>query len=279
MPLATNQDIRIRYERAGAGPALLLIPGLGGGVQQLSGLAAALAQHYTVLSVDPRGAHGSDKPDLPYEGAGLADDMASVLALAATGPVHVVGISFGGMIAQQLALRAPHLVRSLVLASTYAAADPWSARMWFVRELLLDRVGMVDHFRLAMMFLFSPRVFREEPDRIKALEAGFASAQPDPVGYRRQLEYCRDHDTRGRLGAIAAPTLVVTGAEDILATPFQGRDLAREIPGALYREIPEAAHLFMLAEPAAFAALVRDFHGGKLNEEQVAAPRKLGATR
>jgi len=278
MPLATNQDVRIRYERAGEGPALLLIPGLGGGVQQLAGLAAILAETYTVVSVDPRGAHGSDKPDRPFTGSGLAGDMAAVLASAGVGPAHVVGISMGGMIAQQLALAQPHLVRSLVLASTYAAADPWSARMWFVRELLLDRTSMAEHFKLAMMFLFSPRVFREQQDRIQALEAGFAASPPDPVGYRRQLEYCRDHDTRDRLGALKAPTLVVNGAEDLLCTAFQGRDLSAAIPGALYREIPEAAHLFMLAEPAGFAALVRDFHDGKLGEEAPAA-RKRGATR
>lgn len=278
MPLATNQDVRIRYERAGAGPPLLLIPGLGGGVQQLAGLAAVLAETYTVLSVDPRGAHGSDKPDRTYAGSELAADMAAVLSHAGIGPAHVAGVSMGGMIAQQLALRAPQLVRSLVLASTYAAADPWSARMWSVRELLLDRVGMADHFRLAMMFLFSPRVFREQQDRIEALEAGFAAAPPDPVGYRRQLEYCRDHDTRDRLHAVTAPTLVVNGAEDILATPFQGRDLAKAIPGALYREVPEAAHLFMLAEPDGFAALVRDFHG-KLGSGQAPAQRKHGTAR
>ena len=86
--------------------------------------------------------------------------------------------------------------------------------------------SMDEHFKLAMMFLFSPRVFREQQDGIKALEAGFAAAPPDPVGYRRQLEYCRDHDTRDRLDTVMAPTLVVNGAEDLLCTPFQGRDLS-----------------------------------------------------
>jgi len=276
MPLATNQDVRIRYERQGIGPALLLIPGLGGGIAQLAGLAKVLAQHYSVISVDPRGAHGSDKPDRPYGGAELAADMAAVLADAGAGPAHVVGISMGGMIGQHLALAQPQLVRSLVLASTYAGADPWAERMWSVRDLLLDRVGLEQHFRLAMMFLFSPRVFREQQDRIQALEAGFAAAPPDPVGYRRQLHFCRDHDTRERVGGIAAPTLVVSGAEDLLCTAFQGSDLAAAIPGSIYREIPKAAHLFMLAEPEPFAALVRAFHEGRLGG---ASPRRDGTTK
>lgn len=258
MPKAVNQGVSLRYEVEGAGAPLLLIPGLGGGVGQMAPLSAAFGQANRVITVDPRGAGLSDKPDAAYEGAALADDMAAVLDAAGAQRAHVVGISFGGMIAQQLALRHPARVASLVLASSYAAADAWSARMWEVRSLLLERLSLAEHFRLAMMFLFSPRVFREQPDRLARLEQAFAANPPDAVGYRRQLDYCARHDCRARLAGIAAPTLVVQGAEDLLATPFQGRDLAAAIPGARFREVPEAAHLFMLDAPAAFAAMARE---------------------
>lgn len=262
MPFTSNNGVRINYEIQGEGAPVLLIPGLGGGIGQLAALSAELAKDHRVVTVDPRGAGGSDKPDLPYDGALLADDMAAVLDAAGVESAHAIGISFGGMIVQELALRHPARVASLLLASSYAASDAWSGRMWEVRAGLLDKLGMADHFRTAMLFLFSPRVFRTEPESLRRLEAAFAANPPNPVGYRRQLDYCAAHDARGRLKAIAAPTLVVTGGEDILATPFQGRDLAAEIPGALYREIPEAAHLFMLADPAGFAALFRDFRRG-----------------
>ncbi len=264
MPLAMNREVAINYAVQGAGEPLLLIPGLGGGIQQMAGLSQALAPRYRVITVDPRGAGGSGKPDLPYDGAELAADMAAVLDHAGCASAHVAGISFGGMIAQQLALLRPHAVRSLLLASSYAAPDAWSGRMWAVRQLLLDRLTLADHFKLAMLFLFSPRVFREQPEALARVEAAFAAAPPDPVGYRRQLDYCATHDTRARLGSLTQPTLVVQGAEDILATPFQGRDLAATIPGARYREIPAAAHLFMLADPAGFAELARRFHAGDL---------------
>lgn len=264
MPLAVNRGVAISYAEQGAGQPLLLIPGLGGGITQLAGLSEALASTYRVITVDPRGAGGSGKPDAAFTGADLAADMAAVLAAASCASAHVVGISFGGMIAQQLALHKPAAVRSLLLASSYAAADAWSGRMWVVRQQLLDRLGMAEHFELAMMFLFSPRLFRDQPKQLARLEAAFAAAPPDSVGYRRQLDYCAAHDTRARLGDLALPTLVVQGAEDILATPFQGRDLAAAIPGARFREIPEAAHLFMLADPAGFAELTRRFHAGEL---------------
>ncbi len=264
MPFASNDGVRIRYETVGDGDPVLLIPGLGGGIQQLQRLAEILAASHHVIFVDPRGAGGSDKPDVPFSGSALADDMQAVLQQAGGGPAHVIGISFGGMIAQELALAHPGSVRSLLLASSYAAADAWSARMWSLREMLLDRVDMTEQFRMAMMFLFSPRVFRDDPESLQRLESAFAAAPPDPAGYRRQLQYCRDHDTRDRLKDVVAPTLVVTGAEDLCCTAFQGQDLAAAIPGARYREIPAAAHLFMLSRPDEFAALWRSFKSGEL---------------
>ncbi len=269
MPLTSNNGVKINYAVQGEGAPVLLIPGLGGGIGQLAGLSAELARDHRVITVDPRGAGGSDKPDQPFDGAALASDMASVLADAGAESAHVIGISFGGMIAQELALHHPDRVSSLLLASSYAAADEWSGRMWEVRKTLLDRLDMASHFRLAMMFLFSPRVFRTEADSLRRLEAAFAANPPDPVGYRRQLEYCATHDARGRLKAIAVPALVATASEDFLATPFQGRDLAAEIPGAVYQEIPEAAHLYMLAQPAAFAALFRSFRQGGFSTSSV----------
>jgi aminoacrylate hydrolase len=259
MPFANNDGTRLHYEVHGRGDTILLIPGLGGGTRQMAGVAAALAETHRVIAVDPRGAGRSDKPDVPYTGPLLAADMAAILADARVMDAHVVGISLGGMIAQELASRLPILVRSLVLASTYAAGDAWTARMWEVREGMIRAEGMAAHFRLASMFLFSPAAFRREASTLAAVEAGFAANPPELAGYLRQLAFARDFDARERLARIRAPTLVVTGAEDILTSPMQGRELAAGIAEARYLELPEAAHLFMLTDPAAFAGLVRSF--------------------
>jgi aminoacrylate hydrolase len=277
MPFANNDGTRLHYEVHGRGDdTILLIPGLGGGTRQMAGVAAALAATLAatarVVVVDPRGAARSDKPDIPYTGPLFAADMAAVLADARVTAAHVVGISLGGMIAQELASRLPILVRSLVLASTYAAGDAWTARMWEVREGMIRAQGMAAHFRLATMFLFSPAAFRREAATLAAVEAGFAASPPDPVGYLRQLAFARDFDARDRLARIRAPTLVVTGAEDILTSPAQGAELAAGIPGARYRELPQAAHLFMLTDPAAFAGLVATF----LCEQGAGAPEAAG---
>lgn len=262
MPFANSGGARIHYVVEGEGNAILLVPGLGGSTRQLAKISAELASTHRVVTVDPRGAGQSDKPDLRYDGALLAADMAAVLDDAGIGQADFVGISFGGMIGQELALRFPDRLRSLLLASSYAKSDAWTDRMWQVRETLIEKLGLAEHFKLAVMFLFSPRAFRDEAETVAMVEAAVGANPPDPVGYRRQLEFCRDHDASARLGKVALPTLVLQGADDILASPIQGRELAGAIPGARFQEVPEAAHLFMLSRPAEFARTIRDFHAG-----------------
>jgi aminoacrylate hydrolase len=262
MPFADSGGNWIHFEVDGSGETLVLIPGLGGSTKQLASLGALLQGKFRMVLIDPRGAGQSDKPDIPYEASLLTSDVVAVLDQLGASAAHVVGISFGGMIAQELAIRHPARVRSLVLASSYAASDAWTDRMWEVRENLIRRVGMADHFRLAIMFLFSPRTFRTEAATIKAIETAFAAAPPHPEGYLRQMQFCRAHDSRDRLSRIGVPTLVVTGAEDILCSPLQGRELAAGIAGAAYREVPEAPHLFMLSRPGLFADLVSEFVAG-----------------
>jgi pimeloyl-ACP methyl ester carboxylesterase len=259
MPFAISGGAQIHYVVEGRGDAILLVPGLGGSTRQLAKISAALAQDHLVVTVDPRGAGQSDKPDMSYDGALLAGDMLAVLDHAGVERADFVGISFGGMIGQEMAIHHPARLRSLFLASSYARSDAWTDRMWQVREMLISRLGLAEHFKLAIMFLFSPRSFRTEAGTVAAIEAAVAANPPDPVGYRRQLEFCRDYDASRRLGKIGLPTLVVQGAEDILASPIQGRELAQAIPGARFREVPEAAHLFMLSQPLAFARMIGEF--------------------
>lgn len=262
MPFASNRDCRIHYVVEGAGDAIVLIPGLGGSVQQLAGISQELSRSYQVITVDPRGAGASDKPDHPYDGETLAGDIVAVMDAAGIQTASLVGISFGGMIAQEVALRFPDRVRSLVLASSYAASDGWTERMWRVRSQLIRELGMDAHFSLAVMFLFSPRSFRRDAALVERLETAFRDSPADPTGYTRQLEFCRNFDLLDKLGAVSAPTLVITGAEDILASPILGRELAEAIPGAQYHEEPEAAHLYMLSHPEAFLGTLGEFLTG-----------------
>ncbi len=260
MHKADNNGCAIHYTIDGAGGRdVVLIPGLGGSCVQMAGIRNALARHFRVITIDPRGGGESDHPDQPYTAADLVADTVAVMDACGSSAADFIGISFGAMIAQEVAIREPQRTRSLLLASSYAAADAWSRQMWQVRESLIENQGLRAHMELAVMFLFSPRTFRTEHETVERLQAAFAGLPDDSIGYRRQLAYCRDHDTTDRLHAIKASTHVVTGAEDILCSPLQGRELAEGILGASYEEIDGAAHLFMLSQPERFASLSREF--------------------
>jgi 3-oxoadipate enol-lactonase len=163
------------------------------------------------------------------------------------------------VIAQEVAIRCPERVKSLLLVSTYAAVDDWSRRVLEMRRSMIERLGLADHFRLSVLFVFSPKAFRTMRDWIAGLEQALAERPPDQAAYLRQLDFCLAHDASQQLAAVSVPTLVLTGAEDILTSRFQGRELAGRIGGAEYREVPEASHGLVWEEPTLFAETVADF--------------------
>src|SRR5207248_2934512 len=134
--------------------------------------------------------------------------------------------------------------------------DEWSRRVLALRRDLVLRHGVAEQFRFALHLIFSPASFRAMRDRIAEIEARVAANPPDERAYLRQLEFLIGHDTCDRLGSIRVPTLVVAGERDVLASPFQGRELAALVPGAEYVELPGAAHALNWEEPERLAELI-----------------------
>lgn len=259
MPEAMRGQASLHYESGGNGATIILVPGLGMPCGVWADARTRLEPRYRMIAVDPRGSGQSTKPPGIYSGADGADDLVAILDAEGVEQAHVVGMSMGGLIAQEMALRHPARVRSLVLVSTYAAADEWFRRAMSFRREVIERIGFAEQFRLAVLFVFSPRAFRTIPDFIAGLERRIAENPPDREAYLAQLDYCLSHDSTARLGEVRAPTLVLTGSEDFLTSRFQGRQLAQLIPRAEYREIPEASHGFVWEEPELFASLVTEF--------------------
>lgn len=259
MPEVTRGQVSLHYESGGSGATIVLVPGLGMSCGVWADARARLEPSYRVIAVDPRGSGQSAKPPGPYTGADAADDLAAILDAEGVEQAHVVGMSMGGLIAQEVALCHPARVRSLVLVSTYAAADEWFRRAMSFRREVIERIGFAEQFRLAVLFVFSPKAFRTIPDFIAGLERRIAENPPEQEAYVAQLDYCLAHDATSRLGGVRAPTLVLTGSEDFLTSRFQGQQLAELIPGAEYREVPGASHGFVWEEPELFASLVSGF--------------------
>lgn len=229
MPYADSGDGRIHYMVEGDGDPVLLLPGLGLSSVTWAQVGDRLSSTYRVIYADPRGSGESDAPDVPYTGELLAADMTAVLDAAGAQKAHVVGMSMGGMIAQHLALEHPDRVRSLTLITTYAAPDTLAR-------------GMLD---AALQNL------------LPLLTGGKAESS----GYRRQVEFCRRHDTSARLSALDVPTQVIAGTHDFLVSTFAARELAELVSGASYEEVEGASHALIWERGEWVAERLSDFYG------------------
>jgi 3-oxoadipate enol-lactonase len=273
MSTAQVNGIEMYYEEQGSGDPLLLIMGLAADSVAWMFQLPDFSKHYRTIVFDNRGVGRSSKPAGPYTIAQMADDAAGLLDKTGIQRTHVVGVSMGGMIAQELALRHPSRVRSLVLACTYAKPDAGVERQM---ESSLTAFGgtrgpngeiQVDLSNLDPMMFFQhllPTVFNaqfimtELPKLMQvfsgALQYGFSME-----AILAQTVATQSHDTLDRIGDIKVPTLVLTGDSDLLIPPTCSDTLAAKIPGAKLVTIPGGSHGFNFETPDLFNREVLSF--------------------
>ena len=263
MALTQRGDHSIYYETLGdpASPPLLLIMGLSLSMRAWDKLPELLAPHFHVLVFDNRGTGRSGRSGFAFHMRDLADDAAAVLDAAGVRAAHVFGISMGGMIAQELALRHPARVTSLVLGATFAGwlrsrKPPLSSLV----DLLLLNSGFVTPGRMARLIV-SPEWHEQHPTG--ALE-WIQRAERTAVRWSlAQMAAIARHSANRRLASIQAPTLVITGSADRLVPAENSRLIAQTIPGAKLLVLPGAGHAFPLErEPETVRALLEHFGAG-----------------
>lgn len=257
MPRVRVGELNLFYVEAGQGPCLLLIPGLGGDHLAWAFQLPAFAARCRVVAFDNRGAGQSDAPDLPYTTRLMAEDALGVMDILGIARAHVLGVSMGGMIAQELALAAPDRVQSLHLGCTLARPDPFLRAVvsaWREVRVRLDRTTAI---RAMAPWLFAPTTYNQRPEFVeRLLETALTHPFPQSlVGFLRQVEAVLHHDTYDRLAGIRCPTLVSVGAEDTLVGPRFARELAARIPGATLEVVPEVGHVYFWERPDTFNAL------------------------
>jgi 3-oxoadipate enol-lactonase len=256
---------RVFHTRRGEGEPLLLIQGLSGNhLHWTEPFLDLLARDFDVIAYDHRGIGRSAPAEAGYSIADLADDAAGVLDALDIAGAHVLGISMGGMVAQELALRHPHVVRTLVLGCTSpgsrsaARTDP--AIVSRLTELFLSgRVGeaMAEGyaFNVSEAFARDPAGF----ERMKAIAAELPVALPVMLA---QLQAIAGHDTLDRLGAIDVPVLVVHGIEDRILPVANAHLIAGAIAQARLEIFDGVGHLFWWEHPERSAELVRELAAG-----------------
>lgn len=259
MPYTVSDGARIFWEQDGAGEPVLLIMGLGYPAAMWYRLLPYLTGGYRTIRFDNRGAGATGLADGPYTIEQMADDGAAVLDAAGVSAAHVVGASLGGFIAQELALRRPQRVRSLVLACTgpngpeAIPPSPQALQMLTARAAMTPRQAA----EAAIPFVYAPGTPRERIDEDIAVRM----RQPTPPeGETRQLQAMAGHQgTYSRLASITIPTLVVHGTADRLVDPANAAMLAERIPGARLQLIEAASHLLTTDQTETAGRAIRAF--------------------
>ncbi|MGB8841407.1 MAG: alpha/beta hydrolase [Aliidongia sp.] len=268
MAMSVQESIELYYELSGTGPKLLVISGTGGDLRRRPGLQdGPLARLFTLLVYDQRGFGRSGKPDYPYTMADYADDAAGLMNAVGWESARVLGISFGGMVAQELALRHPSRVERLALACTSpGGAGGVSYPLHELADLdLMARtrhlLGVTDIRRDAVWVAANPERAQSAVDELAAMARPIDADDPAAaMGARRQLAARSEHDTFDRLPQLAMPVGLFAGRYDGISAPAAQRAMRRQIPGATLRFF-DGGHFFVLQDPAAFPAIIEFLAG------------------
>jgi pimeloyl-ACP methyl ester carboxylesterase len=260
MPSVDVSGTRLHYVRAGAGEPILLIQGMAAThLTWGERFYSALAESFDCIAFDNRGMGRSGRANLPFTVADLAADAAGVLEALGIERAHVLGISLGGMAAQELALAHPERVQSVVLGATYCGGP----RGRLPGREIVERLGAAmasgnrERVYHTMWELMLSPTFRADETRFDAFR-DVASALPAPRAVIvEQLRAGAQHDASDRLGGISAPALVVHGTADGIFTAGNGEQIASLIPARL--ELLEGVgHLFWWEQPERSAQLIRE---------------------
>jgi non-heme chloroperoxidase len=259
MPFLTLGGATLRYDRAGAGPAVLLIHGWLGNRTVWERQVAALRDRFTVVTVDLRGHGESSPPRAGYTIAGMAADMEQLVRALGVPRIALVGWSMGGLIAQELARRLGDRVTALVLVCTTAggltdAKNP-HADLPLVEQM---RAAVAADFR-GFVRTFVPTLFKagSESPLVPWL-VGQCQRTPPHVA-EICLESVIATDFRDKLSAVKAPTLVMHGRHDATFKLAMGEELKKGIPGAQLVVFEDSGHSPNLEEPERFNEVLGEF--------------------
>ena len=279
MPTKFVNGVNIYYEVYGKGEPLVLFMGLGGNIAMWDNeLIQALARRFEVVVFDNRGTGRSDKPDMEYSIEMFADDAAALFDALRVESAHILGASMGGMIAQEFAIRYPQKCRKLVLCCTLPGGDNVVPPTPEALEMLMSKKDLppAEGTRAMWPASFTKKFIETHRDWLEEkLKLEIMYPCP-PQAYEQHLRAAMTFDAYDRLPQISLPTLIMTGAEDILVPSPNSDILAERIPGAKLIRFDNAGHGFLSERRGDAVAAIVEFIANRREAKGVTGKSKAG---
>ena len=260
MPTLEANGQQLYYEVHGGGEPLLCVSGLAMDTLGWALQVPAFSARHKLILFDNRDVGQSSMASGDY---GIADMAQDALALADALDIdsfHLLGVSMGGAIAQEIALAAPERVRTLTIAVSFASAGAWGRKLAEVWSARMERAPWEEKIDELMLLCFSEEFFEnaEAVAWVRGVMLQNPNQQPADA-FARQLGASSRHDTRDRLGTLAMPTHVIGAEHDILVPVWKSQELAGLMPGATLTVLPAAPHGANMERAEEFNNVVLDF--------------------
>ena len=248
MPFVESNGIKLYYEECGTGDPLLLLMGITARGSVWEKHAEEWSKEFRCIIPDNRGVGLSDKPAEAYSTEQMANDHAGLLGALGIESARVVGCSMGSTIAQQLALRHPHLVRSVVLMCTWARCDRYARDVFRHMSDIKSRLRPEEFATYIQLLIFAKPYWDRDAGFAELLQGRKGAAtdpMPQPVhGFEGQAAACVTHDTLNQLKSIGCPCLVIGGRNDIFTPAWMAEEVAAGIPHSDLHLYEGAGHAF-----------------------------------
>jgi pimeloyl-ACP methyl ester carboxylesterase len=245
MPKVKANDLMINYDQQGSGEPLVLIPYLAADYACYAFQVAEYAKHFTCISVDPRGAGESAKPEGVYSTELFADDVAALMQVLGVDRAHICGLSLGAAAGMWLAAKYPGKVKSLSLHSAWTKTDPFIKAVVEGWQHLAKGTGSVTEMVILGIFpwCFTPGLYAARPDYIESLAAFVRGRPAQPLdAFLRQSNAVIAHDAEAELDKITSPTQITFGRYDMVTSTRFADRLIASIPGAELIVFEDCAH-------------------------------------
>jgi 3-oxoadipate enol-lactonase len=260
VPLVRANGLDIHYRVSGSGAeTLVLVNGVGddldGWALQVSDFVAAGLR---VVTFDNRGVGRSSHPSGAYTSRAMAADTKALVDALEIGPVHLLGVSMGGLIAQEYALSYPNDLKSVVLANTYAKPDAYTRAAFDSWGQIAESASMVMMMRQQAPWVFSPTFYEKQPERLAAVLAEMERSVQPASSFSAQIGALLSHDCSDRLSGLRTPALVIAADDDIIIRLSLSHRLFEELPRASWAIVP-GGHAAFLENPQPWNRAVIDF--------------------